>query len=107
MVHFLNFVANWPKDDVTGLWQYLKKHGARLGGNTGPYTLRQMGVDTFILSGDVESYLRNHNIVDGGKATQRALKAAQEAFNIWQDESSRSYTEISQTIAYSVGDNRT
>ena len=103
---FSEFVANWPKENITGLWLYLKKHGARLGGNTGPYTLRQMGVDTFILSGDVESYLRNHKIIDGGKGTQRALKSAELAFNTWREESSRSLTEISQTIAFSVGDNR-
>jgi len=36
----------------------LKKHGQRLGGNTGPYALRLLGKDTFILSSDVEGYLR-------------------------------------------------
>ncbi|HAG41377.1 MAG TPA: 3-methyladenine DNA glycosylase, partial [Pseudoalteromonas sp.] len=40
-------VANWPGDDTIGLWAYLKKHGARLGGNTGPYALRALGKDTF------------------------------------------------------------
>ncbi|WP_372750699.1 DNA-3-methyladenine glycosylase I, partial [Litorivivens sp.] len=34
------FLGQWPQDDVIGLWQYLKKHGSRLGGNSGQYFLR-------------------------------------------------------------------
>jgi len=103
---FSNMVANWPSKDITGLWHYLKQHGSRLGGNTGPYSLRQMGVDTFILSGDVESYLRSYKIIEGGKNTKRSLAAVNTAFDHWQQESGRSLTEISQTIAFSTGDNR-
>lgn len=103
---FANMVANWPKEDITGLWGFLKKHGNRLGGNTGPYSLRQMGVDTFILSGDVESYLRSYKVIEGGRDTKRSLSAANKAFIHWQQESGRSLTEISQTIAFSCGDNR-
>lgn len=103
---FGEFVSQWPKEDITGLWLYLKKHGTRLGGNTGPYALRQLGVDTFILSSDVESHLRNIGIIDSGRGSKRALDAASKAFNQWQQESGRSLTEISQTIAFSCGDNR-
>ncbi|MUJ20038.1 DNA-3-methyladenine glycosylase I [Aliivibrio fischeri] len=103
---FGNMVANWPSEDITGLWAYLKKHGQRLGGNTGAYALRQMGVDTFILSSDVESYLRNYGIIDGGRDTKRVHLAANKAFNQWKEESDRSLSEISQVIAYSCGDNR-
>jgi len=103
---FTNMVSNWPKEDIIGLWLYLKKNGSRLGGNTGPYTLRQMGVDTFILSTDVESYLRNTGIIDSGRGTKRAMNAANNAFIQWQQESERSISEISQTIAFSCGDNR-
>lgn len=99
---FAHFVADWPSDNIIGLWTYLKKHGARLGGNTGPYTLRAMGKDTFLLTKDVEGYLRLHEIINTGRDTQSALKAAQEAFNHWHNESGRSYTEISQCIALSV-----
>ena len=55
---FGEFIASWPQDDITGLWLYLKKHGSRLGGNTGPYALRNLGVDTFLLTRDVEGFLR-------------------------------------------------
>lgn len=99
---FSQFIANWPSDDMIGLWGYLKKHGARLGGNTGPYTLRVMGKDTFLLSKDVEGYLRNREIITTGRDTKAALQAAQTAFNYWQKESGRSFAEISQIIALGV-----
>lgn len=103
---FAAMVADWPCEQITELWDYLKKHGKRLGGNTGAYSLRQMGKDTFILSSDVEAYLRNTGIVDSGRTTKRAQQAANRAFNQWQQESGRSLSEISQIIAYSCGDNR-
>ncbi|NMS02088.1 DNA-3-methyladenine glycosylase I, partial [Vibrio parahaemolyticus] len=97
---------DWPQEKITDLWAYLKKRGNRLGGNTGPYTLRQMGVDTFILSSDVEAYLRNCKIIEGGKDTKKSLDATNKAFVQWQQESGRSLSEISQIIAFSTGDNR-
>ena len=103
---FSKMVAQWPQENIIDLWVYLKKHGNRLGGNTGPYTLRQMGVDTFLLTGDVEAYLRNIGVIEGGRDTKRALTATNKAFMTWQQESGRSISEISQIIAYSSGDNR-
>lgn len=102
---FHKLVAQWPSNDIIGLWAWLKNHGARLGGNTGPYTLRQMGKDTFILSRDVEAYLRVHDIIDGGVQSKKSLKAAQAFFNEMQQQSGLSLQEISQVIAFSVGDN--
>ncbi|EAS63001.1 DNA-3-methyladenine glycosylase I [Photobacterium angustum] len=103
---FANMVAEWPEQDIVGLWLYLKKHGKRLGGKTGAYSLRAMGKDSFLFTKDVESYLRHTGIVDGGRDTLKSWRNAQHAFNDWQQESGRSLTEISQIIAYSVGDNR-
>jgi len=105
-VPFSQFIADWPTNDIIGLWAWLKKHGARLGGNTGQYALRAMGKDTFILSRDVEAYLRAHNHIDGGIQTKRSLTAAQHFFNDMQQECGLSMQEISQTVSYSVGDNR-
>ncbi|WKE65727.1 DNA-3-methyladenine glycosylase I [Gallaecimonas kandeliae] len=96
----------WPKDDLVGLWQYLKKHGARLGGNTGPVALRRVGLDSFLLSQDVEHYLRHTGILEGGLTSKKALDAVQAAFNAWQAETGLSFNELSQCIGYSVGDNR-
>ena len=102
---FSQFVANWPNDDIVGLWAYLKKHGARLGGNTGPYALRVLGKDTFLLSRDCESYLRAHQIIDGGLQTKKSLAAIQAFFNELQQQSGLSFQELSQIVSYSCGDN--
>lgn len=102
---FGQFIADWPSDDIIGLWTWLKKQGSRLGGNTGPYALRAIGKDTFILSQDVEAYLRAHNIIEGGIQSKKSLKATQHFFNEMQQQSGLSLREISTTISYGVGDN--
>lgn len=102
---FAKFIAQWPANDIIGLWAYLKKHGARLGGNTGPYALRAIGKDTFILSDDVEAYLRATKVFDGGVSSKRSLQQIQQQFNVWQQQSGRSLQQISQIIALSVGEN--
>lgn len=102
---FARFIADWPTDNIIGLWAYLKKHGARLGGNTGPYALRAIGKDTFILSQDVEGYLRAYGVFDGGITSQRSLKQIQQQFNLWQQQSGLSLQEISQIVAFSCGEN--
>ena len=102
---FNQFIAEWPSDNIVELWLWLKKHGSRLGGNTGPYTLRAMGKDTFLLSNDVVTYLKVNNIIEGGVHSKKSLRAAQEFFNAMQGQCGLSLQEISQTIAYSVGDN--
>ena len=103
---FGEFIANWPVDDTIGLWLFLKKHGSRLGGNSGPYALRTLGVDTFLMTRDVELFLRQHDIVDSGIHSLRALKATQTYFNDLRDESGRSLAELSRIIAMGVGQNR-
>jgi len=99
------WLANWPKDDTVGLWAYLKTHGARLGGNTGPYALRELGKDTYLLTRDIEAYFRAHAIIDGGLLSKRSQLAIQSAFNTWRNESGLSLQEISMVLAYSSGDN--
>ena len=95
--------AGWPSSDYVGLMTFLKKRGSRLGGNTGQYFLRFMGVDGFILSRDVVARLTSEGIVDGAPTSQKALKTVQAAFNTWQTQSGRSLTEISRVLSMSVG----
>ncbi len=102
---FARFIADWPGDNVIGLWAYLKKHGARLGGNTGPYALRAMGKDTFLLTQDIEGYLRAYGVFEGGVNSQRSQQQIQQQFNLWQQQSGLSLQEISQIVALSCGDN--
>lgn len=97
------WVAQWPQDDITGLWHMLKKHGQLLGGNIGPYALRRLGVDTFIFTDDVSAYLRQHGVVSAGLGSQKGQQQAQAAFNTWRQQSGLSLSEISKTLACSVG----
>ena len=101
---FGNFVADWPQDDIVGLWGVLKKRGDRLGGNTGPMFLRFVGKDTFVLSDDVVAVLVDEQVVDKKPSSQKALKATQEAFNRWHVESERPLCQISRILAASVGE---
>jgi 3-methyladenine DNA glycosylase Tag len=103
---FGEFISQWPKDDVVGLWRYLKKNGSRLGGNTGPYALRTLGVDTFLLTQDVEGFLRNHDIIDSGITSQRALQSAQAFFNDLREQSGRNLSELSRIVSFGFGQNR-
>ena len=102
---FSDFIRQWPSDNIIGLWSYLKKHGQRLGGNTGPYALRAIGKDTFLLTKDVEAYFRAHNIISGGLQSKTSLQAIQNSFNHWQQQSDLSLTQLSRLVAYATGDN--
>ncbi len=102
---FAEFITHWPANDTIGLWAYLKKNGARLGGNTGPYTLRAIGKDTFLLSRDVEAYFRAHDLISGGIQTKGSLKAIQMCFNEWQQQCDLSLSQLSRLLAFATGDN--
>lgn len=102
---FSEFIANWPSENIIGLWDYLKKNGARLGGNTGPYALRFLRKDTFLVSRDVEGYFVARSLIEGSSRSKRSLTAIQNQFNEWQQQSGLSLQEISQIVAMSVGDN--
>jgi 3-methyladenine DNA glycosylase Tag len=96
--------ADWPEQDIVGLWDLLKRRGSRLGGNTGPYFLRSMGKDTPILTPDVVRALRDQEVIEQKSLTsKRAQRAVQDAFNAWREESGRSLCEISRILACSVG----
>ena len=103
---FAEFVAQWPADNIIGLWDYLKKNGSRLGGNTGPYALRALGKDTFLLSKDVEGYFKARELVTGSMTSKRSLNTVQETFNAWAEQSGRAMQESSKILSMSVGDNR-
>jgi 3-methyladenine DNA glycosylase Tag len=102
---FAQLIAEWPNENLIELWQFLKQHGQRLGGNTGPYALRALGKDTFLLSRDVEAYFRAHDIINGGTQSKTSLNAIQQSFNQWQQQSGYSFAKLSRLVAYSTGEN--
>lgn len=97
------FFADWDDRDFVGLLAFLKKEGSRLGGNTGQRLLRTMGKDSFVLSQDVTARLIAEGVVEKQPSSKRDMTATQAAFNTWRDQSGRSLTEISRTLAFSVG----
>lgn len=100
---FGRFVSAWPGSDLTGLFALLKKRGARLGGMTGPRVLRNMGKDTFIITGDVARALRRAGLdIRDNPTSARESRLIQAAFNQWQDESGLPYSHMSRICALSV-----
>lgn len=103
---FGKFASQYSGAQIIDLWAHLKQHGSRLGGNTGPYALRALGVDTFLLSRDVEGYFRAYDLISGGLTSKQSLTTIASTFAEWQAQSGRSLQELSQILAYSCGDNR-
>lgn len=100
---FGRFIADWPASDYIGLIRLLKKDGARLGGTTGQYFLRNMGKESFILTRDVVSRLIAEGVVDRPPTSQLAMSSVQHAFNTWQQQSGQSFNVISRVLAQTIG----
>ena len=100
---FGDFIAQWPEQDIIGLWAYLKKNGQQLGGKSGAYFLRQVGKDTFILTDDVVAALKAQDIIEKAPTAKRDLQKVQDCFNQWQQESGRPMAQISRLLSYTVG----
>lgn len=99
---FARWIAAWPTNDIVGLWAELKARGSRLGGNTGPMMLRQMGKDTFIVTRDTTAALIAEGIVDKAPTGKGALAKVQTAMNAWHEETGRSLCELSRILALAV-----
>ncbi|GFM79625.1 3-methyladenine DNA glycosylase [Pseudomonas cichorii] len=99
---FAKFIAQWPVDDITGLWQYLARHGNQMGGLSAPRFLRMVGKDTFIPSQDVVAALNAQNIVDKVPTSKRDQAIVQDAFNQWHAESGRPMCQLSAMLAFTV-----
>lgn len=96
------FFAQWPDEDYIGLLGFLKKRGARLGGNTGQWVCRAVGKPSFIFSADVVARLIAEGIVDKEPSSKRDLAAVQAAFNGWSAQSGRSLSAVSRLLALTV-----
>jgi len=99
---FGKFIAQWPVDDITGLWQYLAKHGNQMGGLSSPRFLRMVGKDTFIPTWDVVAALNAQKIVDKVPTSKRDQAIVQQVFNQWQSESGRPLCQLSAMLAFTV-----
>lgn len=100
---FARLIADWPADDIVGLWAFLKKNGQQLGGRSAAYFLRQIGKDTFMLTDDVVAALKAQGVIDKAPTAKRDLALVQQAFNQWQSESGLPMAHISKMLAFTVG----
>ena len=100
---FGKFISRWPSDDLIGLFVHMKKHGSRLGGMTGQRVLRNMGKDTFVITGDVVRCLQRSGLdIGDNPGSKRELGLIQAGFNQWHAESELPYSHISRICAFSV-----
>ena len=99
---FSALIADWPCNDIVGLWKYLAKHGAQLGGLSAPRLLRMIGKDTFVPSDDMVAALKAQGIVDKAPTSLKELAAVQDAFNQWQAQSGRPLCQLSVMLAHTV-----
>ena len=105
---FAAFLEQWPKDDLIGLYRHLKIGGGRLGGMSGPRMLRQMGLDTFMLTNDVATCLQGAGLDIANQPSNKSdLAKVQRCFNQWRDKTGFSFNRLSRICASSVGENYT
>ena len=76
--------------------------GARLGGNSAQYFLRRVGWDGFILSRDVIAALHREEVLDASPTSKKGLMQAQEAFNLWHEESGLPYSHLSRILSFTI-----
>lgn len=98
-----NLIADWPSEDIVGLWRLLAKRGNQLGGLSVPRFLRMVGRDTFVTTGDVLTALVGMGVLDRATATsQRDLALVQQAFNRLAEQSKRPLSQLSAMLAFTV-----
>ena len=96
------YLAKWPEDDLIGLWEELQQRGTRLGGFTRGVFLREVGKDTFLLTGEVVRALIAARIVEKAPTSKRDLRRVQDAFTSWREQTGRPYCQLSKILACSV-----
>lgn len=96
------FLAQWPSSNQVGLLRWLKREGARLGGNSAQYFLRRVGWDGFILSRDVVAGLQREGLLDASPTSKKGLEQAQAAFNQWHADSGLPYSHLSRILSMTL-----
>ena len=99
---FGRFLAEWKSSEIVKLWYHLKLNFRQLGGNSAPYFLRMVGKDTFLLTNDVLSALKQWDVYEGPGQSMKDREYLQSCFNYWVKESHRPLCQVSQIMALSV-----
>lgn len=96
------WLADWPVQDIVGLWRQLAKRGNQLGGLSAPRLLRMVGKDSFVPTEDVVAALKAQGIIDKAPTSQKDLATVQAAFNEWQQQSGWPLCQLSVMLAHTV-----
>ena len=96
---FGRYLADWPAADIVGLWDDLTKRFQQLGGNSGPYFLRMVGKDTFLLSPYVCRGLVAWGALDGEPKGKKGRLTAQQVFAAWAEATGRPLAHLSMMLA--------
>ena len=99
---FVNTLAEWPSDNIVGFLDILIKRFKQLGGASGPYFLRRVNKDTFLLTQDVIKALMRWGAIDELPKNKKHKQHVQNCMNEWHAESQRPYCQISMILARSV-----
>ncbi len=99
---FVNTLAEWPSSNIVSLWDVLKKQFKQLGGASGPYFLRRVKKDSFLLTADVVRALMNWGAIDEVPKNKKQKQYVQDCMNEWHAESGRSYSQMSMILALSI-----
>ncbi len=99
---FVNILAEWPSDNIVAFWDVLKKQFKQLGGASGPYFLRRVKKDSFLLTGDVIRAMMAWGAIDEVPKNKKQKQHVQNCMNEWHAESGRAYCQISMILALSV-----
>lgn len=97
-----NYLADWPLEGIIDLWAELRREFTQLGGMSGPYFLRMVGKDTFLLTDYVCKALQKWAGIDCKPSTRKALLEAQQCMCQWREESDRPLCQVSMILALSV-----
>jgi 3-methyladenine DNA glycosylase Tag len=99
---FGRYLADWPGDDIVGLWDDLAKRFRQMGGNSGPMFLRMAGKDTFTLSESVVKGMIRWGALDAAPKGKGDRKKVQAQFNAWAASTGKKLCQLIMTLAQSV-----
>ena len=97
------WLADWPEDDIVGLWAEMAKRFSQMGGSSTPRFLRMVGKDSFILTPDVVQALNDRGAAKGNLNGKKDRALVQQAFNEWRAETGLPLCHLSLILAISVG----
>lgn len=96
------WLAQWPAARTMDLWDELTRRFQQLGGNSGPYFLRMVGKDSYILSDSVQRGLVHWGVLGELPPRKADRPAIQQAFAGWATETGRPLCQLSQILAMSL-----